>query len=96
MYHMPRLVPALTDKLKHDRTVHSGDIFRHFKGGVYQVIGIAKNTETEEPLVVYSPLLGEPDLLWARPLEMFLSKVDFEKHPDAQQPYRMVKMTVEE
>ncbi|MCX6072751.1 MAG: DUF1653 domain-containing protein [Campylobacterales bacterium] len=44
--------------------------YRHYKGNEYEVIGIAKHSETEELLVVYRPLYGEQGL-WVRPLEMF-------------------------
>jgi hypothetical protein len=45
-------------------------VYRHYKGNEYEVIGIAKHSETEENLVVYRPLYGEMEL-WCRPLEMF-------------------------
>ena len=49
--------------------------YRHFKGGEYQVQGIATHSETGEQLVVYTPLYGEGGL-WTRPLSMFLEVVD--------------------
>ncbi|MDG2048237.1 MAG: DUF1653 domain-containing protein [Halioglobus sp.] len=49
--------------------------YRHFKGGEYQVQGIATHSETGERLVVYTPLYGEGGL-WIRPLSMFLGTVD--------------------
>lgn len=48
--------------------------YRHYKGGLYDVIGVARHSETEEPLVVYSPLAGDSGL-WVRPLAMFLETV---------------------
>ncbi|WP_193509599.1 MULTISPECIES: DUF1653 domain-containing protein [unclassified Cryobacterium] len=42
--------------------------YRHFKGNVYEVIGIARHSETEEELVVYRSPAGE---LWVRPKDMF-------------------------
>ena len=50
--------------------------YRHFKGGEYEVIGIAKNSETLEDLVVYKSL--DKGGIWARPLENFLEEVDVE------------------
>jgi hypothetical protein len=49
--------------------------YRHFKGGEYQVIDIARHSETGEELVVYRPLYGE-GRLWVRPLHMFLEQVE--------------------
>lgn len=45
-------------------------IYRHYKGNLYEVSGVATHSETEEKLVVYRPLYGERGL-WVRPLEMF-------------------------
>lgn len=49
--------------------------YRHYKGKEYEVIGIAKHSETLEDLVVYRALYGEGQL-WARPLHMFLKTVN--------------------
>lgn len=51
--------------------------WRHFKGGLYEVIGVATHSESGERLVVYRPLYGERGL-WVRPLGMFLDTVDRE------------------
>ncbi|NND67066.1 MAG: DUF1653 domain-containing protein [Halioglobus sp.] len=51
--------------------------YRHFKGGEYEVLGVATHSETEEPLVVYRPLYGEGGL-WVRPLAMFVETVEHE------------------
>lgn len=48
--------------------------YRHYKGNEYEVIGIAKHTETLEELVVYRALYGESGL-WVRPLKMFMENV---------------------
>lgn len=45
-------------------------IYRHFKGNEYELIGIAKHSETLEPLVVYRALYGEGGL-WVRPASMW-------------------------
>ena len=52
-------------------------IYRHFKGNLYELIGIAKHSETLEPMVVYRALYGEGDL-WVRPASMWSEIVDKE------------------
>lgn len=49
--------------------------YRHFKGGEYEVHGVARHSETGEELVVYTPLYGDGGL-WVRPLSMFREKVE--------------------
>ncbi|MGE3409109.1 MAG: DUF1653 domain-containing protein [Pirellulales bacterium] len=49
--------------------------YRHYKGGEYTVLGVARHSETEEELVVYRPEYGEGGL-WVRPKAMFLETVE--------------------
>ena len=49
--------------------------YRHYKGGEYDVYGVARHSETDERLVVYRPRYGEREL-WVRPLEMFVETVE--------------------
>ena len=49
--------------------------WRHFKGGEYEVLGIAKHSETLEPMVIYRSLYGEGGL-WTRPLSMWNDTVE--------------------
>ena len=49
--------------------------YRHYKGREYRVLGIARHSETLEPLVVYQALYGERGL-WVRPAAMFLEQVN--------------------
>lgn len=51
--------------------------YRHFKGGQYEVIGVARCSETLAPMVVYRALYGEGGL-WVRPWAMFVEEVEVE------------------
>ncbi|HJR75397.1 MAG TPA: DUF1653 domain-containing protein [Nitrospiraceae bacterium] len=51
--------------------------YRHYKGGEYEVLGIAKHSETEEDFVVYRQLYGAGGL-WIRPTGMFAETVMIE------------------
>ena len=54
-------------------------IYKHYKGKEYEVIGIAKHSETLEELVVYKALYqSEGENIWVRPLEMFLGEIENE------------------
>jgi hypothetical protein len=48
--------------------------YRHYKGNEYEVVGVARHSETEEPMVVYRKLYGDRSL-WVRPLGMFMENV---------------------
>lgn len=50
-------------------------VYRHYKGPEYRVFGVARHSETEQPVVCYQALYGEYGL-WVRPLEMFLESVE--------------------
>jgi len=54
--------------------------YRHYKGGEYEVLGVARHSETLEPLVVYRPLHDQTGL-WVRPYAMFFEQVDSNGRP---------------
>lgn len=84
-----------------------GDIVKHFKKEtlkdgadknlyLYKILGIAQHTETKEKLVIYQALYDNDEMgvhygIYARPYNMFMSKVDTEKYPNIKQVYRFEK-----
>ena len=89
-----------------DRKFEVGDIVQHFKREtktheelekepnvyLYEIIGVSRNTETKEELMIYKPLYETECVegvdYAARPLDMFLGEVDHEKYPNIKQKYR--------
>ena len=50
--------------------------YRHYKGNDYEVVGVARHSESGEELVVYRPLYEASWPLWVRPLAMFVETVE--------------------
>ena len=61
-----------------EKTIISG-IYQHYKGKLYEVLGVCRHTETLEEMVVYKALYDDPEFgkqaLWVRPKAMFFGKV---------------------
>lgn len=55
-------------------------IYQHYKGNRYKVLGTARHSETEEPLVIYQMLYGDYSF-WARPLTLFCGTVEVDGKP---------------
>ena len=77
------------------REIRQGQFYRHFKGGLYQVMAIATHSETKEKMVVYQALYGDYGI-YVRPYDMFASEVDHEKYPQVKQVYRFMQVHPEE
>ncbi len=71
--------------------INNNDIVRHFKGKLYQVIenDAYDNEDHDRRFVVYKSL--ETGIVWVRPYDMFMSKVDREKYQNISQKYRFEK-----
>ena len=61
-------------------------IYKHYKGNLYEVVDVAKHSETEEEHVVYRTLYGDYSL-WVRPLAMFIETVELDGQPVARFEY---------
>lgn len=58
-----------------DVMIQPGQVWQHFKGGLYIVIGVARNSETLEDEVIYKDMYGLGQL-WARPLSMWNENIN--------------------
>lgn len=70
------------------REVEVGKKYRHFKGWLVEVIFIALDSEDPEHKLVVYKHTEEPEKIWVRDYDMFLSPVDKEKYPEIEQTYR--------
>lgn len=63
------------------------EMYRHFKGNIYQIRCLARHSETGEMMVVYQAMY-DTFQIYVRPLAMFMEEVDRAKYPEAKQRYR--------
>lgn len=63
------------------------EMYRHFKGNIYQIRCLAKHSETGETMVVYQAMY-DTFQIYVRPLDMFMEEVDRAKYPNVKQRYR--------
>ena len=65
----------------------AGEVYRHFKGGIYEILALARHSETLEELVVYRNK-EDPSKVYARPLPLLMSPVDHGKYPEVKEEWR--------
>lgn len=70
-----------------------GEIWNHFKNNLYEIYGVVENTETKEKYICYRALYGTFGK-YVRPVSMFMSEVDKEKYPNAEQTFRFEKVFI--
>ena len=51
--------------------------YRHYKGNLYEVLGVVRHSETLAPLVLYRPMQGD-GTIWVRPFEMFVESIEIQ------------------
>ena len=64
---------------RRERGMIQKGIYRHFKGGIYEVIGVAIHTETQDGLVLYRDYENPDSITWARPVSMWNDMVNGKK-----------------
>jgi hypothetical protein len=75
--HPPIILAAMTEPDLPPLPTLPPGLYRHYKGGEYEVIGVARHSESLEPMVVYRPLYNDTGW-WVRPFEMFVGTVEID------------------
>ena len=73
--------------------VKVGNIYKHFKGHIVEVLNIGRDSSTLEEVVIYKHL--ENGDIWVRPMKEFISEVDHLKYPEVKQKYRFELQEIE-
>lgn len=61
------------------KEIKVGEIWQHYKGGRYIIIGLGVHTETQEDMVIYSPI-DDRSKVWIRPISMWFNVIDAENN----------------
>lgn len=75
------------------RKVRINETYQHFKGHIYKIIAIAKDSDNLKEKIVYQNI--DTKEVWVRDYDEFISKVDKEKYPNIKQKYRFEKVKVD-
>lgn len=70
-----------------EQTPKVGEIYRHYRNGLYQILTVARHSQTRDKYVVYQALQGD-FRTYVEPLALFTKEISHEKYPDVQQDYR--------
>lgn len=70
-----------------NREIKAGQIYRHFKGKFYKIIGLATDSETNAKVVVYEAQYGANEL-YVRPYTLFTEKLNVAQYPNTMQEHR--------
>ena len=73
------------------QSINAGEIYRHFRGNLYQIVTVGKHADSLEEYVVYQALYGKFEV-YIRSMQDFFQILDKDKYPDARQKVRFEKV----